>query len=162
MKNLMLQGVSLIVGVEVLTMLMHRRSAVAAVSGIATAALLLAVGRLMASARAGPAPETAGPVIQTDRLRRWRSSTETLIHWSEATRMDWDRHWRPVLARQFEAITGQRRAKDPAAFDATGQMLFGAALWGWVDPRAVADAGRRDPGPGRDVLAEILQKLERQ
>ena len=80
---------------------------------------------------------------------------------AEATRTDWDRHLRPMLARQFEMATGQKRIKDRAAYHATGQMLFGADLWVWVDPENVARHGADEPGPGREALDEILQRLER-
>jgi hypothetical protein len=93
-------------------------------------------------------------------LRRWLSRTETLISRSESSRRDWDRHLRPMLARQFELATGQRQAKDRTAFRATGQLLFGAELWAWVDPQNVSRTGDEEPGPGRDALDEILRRLE--
>jgi hypothetical protein len=93
-------------------------------------------------------------------LRRWLSRTETLISRSESSRRDWDRHLRPMLARQFELATGQRQAKDRTAFQATGQLLFGAELWAWVDPQNVSRTGDEEPGPGREALDEILRRLE--
>jgi hypothetical protein len=93
-------------------------------------------------------------------LRRWLSRTETLLSRSESTRRDWDRHLRPMLARQYEMATGQRRAKDHVAFHATGTMLFGAELWAWVDPQNVSRTGDSEPGPGREALDEILRRLE--
>jgi len=92
-------------------------------------------------------------------LRRWLSRTETLVSRAESTRRDWDRHLRPMLARQFELATGQR-ARNHAAFHATGTMLFGAELWAWVDPQNVSRTGESEPGPGRGALDEILQRLE--
>jgi hypothetical protein len=93
-------------------------------------------------------------------LRRWLSRTETLVSRSESSRRDWDRHLRPMLARQFELATGQRQARNRTAFHATGTMLFGAELWAWVDPQNVSRTGEGEPGPGRDALAEILRRLE--
>lgn len=151
-------GVSLMVGVEVLALLTHQRQIIPAASGAAVAALLFGVRRVMAGAAS--AGDDAGPEHRTDLLRRWLSSTETLVYWSERTRADWDRHWRPILGRKFEVTTGQRRTKDRAAFDATGRMLFGPELWAWVDPENVTRTEGGDPGPGRDTLAEILQRLE--
>jgi len=82
-------------------------------------------------------------------LRSWLSRTQTLIHRSESTRADWDRHLRPMLARRFAIATGQKQAKDPAAFDATGRTLFGPELWAWVNPNNVAHTGASEPaGPG--------------
>ena len=66
-----------------------------------------------------------------------------------------------MLARQFEMATGQKRIKDREAYHATGQMLFGADLWVWVDPENVARRGADEPGPGREALDQILQRLER-
>jgi hypothetical protein len=40
-------------------------------------------------------------------------------------------------------------------------MLFGADLWAWVDPENVSRSGVTEPGPGREALDEILQRLER-
>ena len=40
-------------------------------------------------------------------------------------------------------------------------MLFGDDLWLWVDPENVRATGIDEPGPGREVLDEILQRLER-
>jgi len=88
------------------------------------------------------------------------SRTETLITRAESTRSDWDRHLRPMLARQFELATGQRQARNLAAFHATGTMLFGPQLWQWVDPQNVSRSGESEPGPGRDALDEILRRLE--
>jgi hypothetical protein len=95
-----------------------------------------------------------------DSLRRWLSTTETTIRWSESTRRDWDRHLRPMLARRYEMTTGQRQSKDPVAYQASGQMLFGTELWEWVNPNNVTRTGDREPGPGRAALEEILRKLE--
>ncbi len=87
--------------------------------------------------------------------------TETLIERSETSRSDWDKHLRPMLARQFELAYGQRRSKDPNAFRATALMVFGPELWTWVDPDNVSRTGAAEPGPGRVVLDEVLRRLER-
>jgi hypothetical protein len=65
-----------------------------------------------------------------------------------------------MLARRFAIATGQKQAKDPAAFDATGRTLFGSELWAWVDPNNVSRTGVSEPGPGRARLEEILERLE--
>jgi hypothetical protein len=92
-------------------------------------------------------------------LRRWLARTETLVARSETTRVDWDKHLRPMLARQFELATGQRKSKDPKAFQATARMVFGDELWVWMDPDGVSRTGIAEPGPGRGVLDELLQRL---
>ena len=64
-----------------------------------------------------------------------------------------------MLARRYEIATGQRQAKDPVAFLATGKMLFGHELWEWVNPNNVASNGKNERGPGRVALEEILRRL---
>jgi hypothetical protein len=157
-KRLITLGVLLIVGIELLALTVHDRRFVFAASGIALALVLLNVHRLLTH----PAGPEAEPVSDDlgDSLRRWLSSTQTTIRWSDSTRADWDRHLRPMLSRRFAIATGQRQAKDPETFASTGQMLFGAELWKWVDPNNVTRTGSREPGPGRAALEEILQKLE--
>jgi hypothetical protein len=158
MKKLISLGVCLIVGIELLVLIVHDRRFVLAASGVALALVLLSVRRVLGhGAQSAPEPD---PDDLGDSLRRWLSTTETTIRWSESTRSDWDRHLRPMLARRYEMTTGQRQAKDPAAFHSTGQMLFGDELWDWVNPNNVVRNGDRQPGPGRATLEEILRRLE--
>jgi hypothetical protein len=158
MKRLVALGVFVILSAELAALSLHDRRFVLWAAGVAALFALVNVrqvlGRDVESATA-PAPNAL-----EETLRSWLSRTETLIHRSESTRADWDRHLRPMLARRFAITTGQNQAKDPAAFDATGQMLFGPQLWAWVDPNNVAQTGAREPGPGRATLAEILERLE--
>ena len=56
---------------------------------------------------------------------------------------------------------GNRIRKDRDSVDATGRMLFGERLWPWVDPNNISRTGATEPGPGRDALDEILQRLAR-
>jgi hypothetical protein len=158
MKRLVALGAFLIVGTELLTLILHDRRILLASSGVALALVLLNIRRFLGHwADAG---DDADPDDLGDSLRRWLSKTETTIRWSESTRADWDRHLRPMLARRYEIATGQRLAKDPAAFHSTGRMLFGAELWEWVNPNNVTRTGDDQPGPGRGAFEEILQKLE--
>ena len=158
MKRLIVLGVCLIVGVELLALITHDRRFVLAASGVALALVLLNVRRFLG--RGTEPPAEPDPDDLGDSLRRWLSTTETTIRWSESTRSDWDRHLRPMLARRYEMATGQRQAKDPTAFHSTGQMLFGDELWDWVNPNNVVRNGDRQPGPGRATLEEILRRLE--
>ncbi|MCV7260265.1 hypothetical protein [Mycobacterium shimoidei] len=158
MNRLVILGVCLVIGVEVTALTLHDRRFVILVSGVAVAVVLLNIRRYLghdARPAADPATDELG-----ESLRGWLSRTKTLIRWSDSTRSDWDRHLRPILARRFEMTTGQKQSKDPAAFRATGEMLFGPQLWAWVDPNNVAQTGREEPGPGRAALEEILQRLE--
>lgn len=159
MKRLATVGISLAVGAELITLLLGDRRVVGWVSAIAAALVLLAVRRRLADR--GPAP--AEPIANDaeESLRDWMVRTHTLIQWSESTRGDWDHHLRPTLAREFFMATGAQQAKDPAAMQATGRMVFGDQLWQWVDPQNVLRSSRGEPGPGRATLDEILHRLER-
>ncbi|RDH80603.1 hypothetical protein DVS77_00820 [Mycolicibacterium moriokaense] len=159
MKKLVAAGLCLVIGVQVLAMLMPDRSLVLAIVGAAVALTLLAL-RWYLVRGTGDLPAGAAVNDAEESLRRWLSRTETLISWSESTRSDWDRHLRPMLARQFGIATGQKQNKNPAGFNATGRMLFGDELWAWVDPENVARTNQHVPGPGRDALDEILRRLE--
>ena len=114
---------------------------------IALLACRLALPREVATVVSEPAPDES--------LQRWQRRTETLISWSEGSRADWDRHLRPMLARQLS--TGFTAGSDAA----TGVMLFGPQLWAWVDPSTVASAAEAErPGPGREVLGAVLDRLD--
>ena len=157
MKRLIFLGVFLIVVVELLALILHDRRFVLAASGTALALVLLNVRRFVGRPEPAEEPE---PDDLGDSLRRWLSTTETTIRWSDSTRADWDRHLRPMLARRYEMTTGQRQSKDPLAYQASGRMLFGAEIWEWVNPNNVTRTGDREPGPGRAMLEEILRRLE--
>ena len=129
-----------------------------AASGVALALVLVSVRRVLGH-RIQSAAEL-DPDDLGDSLRRWLSTTETTIRWSDSTRADWDRHLRPMLARRYEMTTGQKQSKDPVSYNASGRMLFGAELWEWVNPNNVARTGDQQPGPGRATLEEILRRLE--
>lgn len=158
MKRLLALSVCIVLSAELAALSFHDRRFVLWVAGAAVLIAVINVRRVLGhdveSSPAAPANSLE------ESLRSWLSRTETLIHWSESNRSDWDRHLRPMLARRFAITTGQKQAKDPAAFDATGRMLFGADLWAWVDPNNVAQSGGREPGPGRGTLKEILERLE--
>ena len=158
MKRLIALGVCLIVGIELLALMVRDHRFVLVASGIALALVLLNIRRVLGHG-IQPATEPGADDLG-DALRRWLSTTETTIRWSDSTRADWDRNLRPMLARRFEIATGHGQAKDPATFHATGQMLFGPELWEWVNPNNVSRAGGHEPGPGRVKLEEILQRLE--
>ncbi len=162
MKSLIVLGVLLVSGLELLVVSVRQQQLVPWIAGIAMGLLLFGIRGLLGASGAQLSPDRESTDDSEDSLRHWMSGAETRIHWSESTRMDWDRHWRPILARRFELATGQRRVKNSGAFDATGRMLFGAELWEWVDPGNIAHTGGDDRGPGRVVLEQILQRLEQQ
>jgi hypothetical protein len=158
MKKLVALGFSVVLSAELVALSLHDRRFVLWAAGAAALFALVNVRRAL-----GRDAELSPPTIPNaleESLRSWLSRTQTLIHRSESTRTDWDRHLRPVLARRFAMATGQKQAKDRAAFDATGRTLFGAELWAWVDPNNVAQDDAGEPGPGRATLQEILERLE--
>jgi hypothetical protein len=158
MKRLIALGVCLVVGIELLALILQGRRFLLAASGVALALVLLNVRRYLGH---GNQPEAEPDHDDLGKsLRHWLSTTETTIRWSDSTRADWDRHLRPMLARRYEMTTGQRQSKDAMAYHVTGQMLFGAELWEWVNPNNVVRTGDRQPGPGRATLEEILRRLE--
>lgn len=159
MTKVVVYGTFLVVAVQVFAMARLERDLVVAVTGAALACVLIAVRTHLA--RRAAVPDDAVDDDAAASLRRWLSRTETLISWSEASRTDWDRRLRPMLARQFELAAGQRKAKDAKAFESSGRMLFGDELWQWVDPENISRTGGQEPGPGRGTLNEILQRLER-
>jgi len=158
MKRTVALGVVLIVTMELLALVQHAHRFVLAASGVALTLALLSLRRVLGRDPDQVAEPDADEI--GDSLRRWLSATETTIRWSESTRRDWDRHLRPMLARRYEMTTGQRQSKDPAAYHATGRMLFGSELWEWVNPNNVTHSGDHHPGPGRGALEEILRRLE--
>jgi hypothetical protein len=159
MTKLVAAAFLLVAGAELIALAARDRTLILIVSGSALALALLAVRWYLV--RDGDS-DTEEPVDDAAKgLQRWLSRTETLISHSETTRRDWDRHLRPMLARQFEMATGQKRTKDRTVYHSTGRMLFGAQLWDWVNPENVARGGADEPGPGRAALDEILQRLER-
>ncbi len=160
MKQLVVSGVCLVAVVQVLAFTALDRHLVVGVTGAAVAAVVVAA-RWLLTHHAADSVEDAATGDTGASLRRWLTGTETLIACSEASRADWDRRLRPMLARQFELAACQRKAKDPKAFYATGRMLFGQQLWQWVDPDNSPRVGGHEPGPGRDTLNDILQRLER-
>ena len=158
MKKLVAAGLFVVALVELTAIVVLDRELVLIVVGAMVALVLLAL-RLYLVREPGD-DEAAMTNDAEESLRRWLSRTETLVSRSDSTRRDWDRHLRPMLARQFELATGQRKARNHAAFEATGTMLFGAELWAWVDPQNVSRTGDSEPGPGRDAFDEILRRLE--
>ena len=160
MKKVVAVSVCLIVLVELAGLRATDRGLVLALAGLVSAVGLLAVLRVLADDE-HPGYDESSSRDPAESLRRWLARTETLIARSESTRSDWDKHLRPMLARQFELATGQRKSKDPNAFHATAVIVFGAELWPWVDPDNVSRTGNNEPGPGRAVLDDVLQRLER-
>jgi hypothetical protein len=166
MRSLVVIGICLALLAEFVAVCLPDRGDAHALTGVTVGLVLLGMCSYLGVVTDPPASAT-DPDDAGESLQRWVSRTESLIHWSETSRSDWDRRVRPILARQFEMATkaNQRRTTDPTAFQATGKMLFGAELWQWVDPDnivrgGVVRGGVRRRGPGRQTLVDILQCLE--
>lgn len=159
MKKTAPVGISFVVGTALVALLLADRRAAGWASAAMAVMVLLAVRRRLADR----GPRVGGPAVNDaeESLRDWIVRTEALIQWSDTTRGDWDQHLRPTLAREFFMATGPQQARDPAAMQATGRMVFGDELWQWVDPHDVRRSCRGEPGPGRATLDEILHRLER-
>lgn len=98
-----------------------------------------------------------GPI---EMLRRWQARASMLADRSEGTRADWDRHLRPLLAKEFELTSGHRASKNRRALEAAGRLQFGPELWRWVDPANAALRDQANPAPGRAALDDILRRLQ--
>jgi hypothetical protein len=160
LKRVVAAGFALIVGIELVVLVApDRRFALWTAAAMAAIAVLTLRWLLVRDDL--DAVEESRSRDPAETLRAWLARTETLIQWSEGTRADWDRHLRPMLARQFELATGARKTKSANVFHVTAEMVFGKELWPWVDPDNVSPTGRDETGPGRGVLDEILQRLER-
>ncbi len=155
MTRLLIAGVAVLVVVE-LVVATARRDGTLLIAGLVLAVLTLLVRSALAADRvpAVPAPDSA--VARS--LNQWVLRTESLLEWADGSRAGWDRHLRPLLAREFRAASGQRHGTDAAAFDAVGRAWFGDRLWVWVNPNPQRANGS-DQAPGRAVLAEILDRL---
>jgi hypothetical protein len=149
-----------IVGVEAMAFSLPDRRVVPWLAGGAAALALLAV-RWYVVREPASSEDPSRARDPAESLRRWLARTETQVSWADGSRGDWDKHLRPMLARQFELSTGQRRSRSAETLHATAHMMFGDELWAWVDPNNVHAGDRDAPGPGRAVLDEILQRLER-
>jgi hypothetical protein len=159
MTRLVGLGLVLVVATEVFAVVVQR-SLTLVLSGVVVA-LNLYFLRSGLSVEDEPAGEEERDRSPEEALRQWLARTEALVRWADRSRGDWDRHLRPLLAREFEMVTGHRQGKDRSALDATGRMTFGADLWPWVDPFAVSYTDRDQPAPGRAALDAILQRLVR-
>ncbi|WP_435591257.1 hypothetical protein [Nocardia sp. bgisy118] len=94
-------------------------------------------------------------------LNRWQARAQMLADRADGSRADWDRHLRPLLAKEFELSTGMRVAKNRKATETAGILQFGPELWRWVDPANSALRDQTTRAPGRAALDEILRRLQR-
>ena len=162
MGRLILIGVVVVGAAEALMLILRVRDLLPLAGGAAVAVVLWAFGVHLLEATADTPTHVDDAASSADEaLVRWRARTEIMVERADETRGDWDRHLRPMLAREFQMTTGHRQNKDPNAMETTGLMVFGEDLWPWVSPTGASFADRDDPAPGTAALDEILTRLER-
>ena len=105
MKKLVAAGISIVMLVEVMAIAVLDREIVLVVVGAMVAVVLLGLRLYLVREPADDSDTVGNDAAES--LRRWLSRTETLVSRAESTRRDWDRHLRPMLARQFELPGGQ-------------------------------------------------------
>ncbi|WP_174184938.1 hypothetical protein [Nocardia barduliensis] len=152
----------LVVGVIELAAVERARGLVLVVAGIPVAvALAWLVWSLLERAESADDEIDDMENGPAEMLQRWHARAQMLADRADGTRADWDRHLRPLLAREFELSTGQRVAKNRRAVETAGIHQFGPELWRWVDPANSALRDQTSRAPGRAALDEILSRLQR-
>jgi len=160
-----------IVGVAIAVILLaeaigfdNQRALLPVLAGVPTlAALGLLVWSLAARPRAWVPVDPAEDDIANgpaEMLQHWRARAEMMTDRADGTRADWDRHLRPLLAKEFELSSGQRLAQNRNATETAGRLQFGPKLWRWVDPANSALRDDKTRAPGRAALDEILRRLQ--
>ncbi|MFD4183035.1 hypothetical protein [Rhodococcus sp. NPDC058514] len=159
MRRVAVIGIVLVAALEAVALLAGASASALIAVGMSAAVVIFAMRRTVDAVRASDGGVPAQN-SQQEMLRRWQIRTETLVSWADGSRADWDRHLRPLLAREFVHASGPRGFREHADLESAGAVMFGADLWRWVDP-AGARAGDPDaPGPGRGALERILTRLE--
>ncbi len=78
--------------------------------------------------------------------------------WAGGSARDWDYSVRPVLGELVElAMAEHVPGVDPRS---AAREVLGEQLWGLVDRDATRSDDRSVPGPGRDTLLTILDRVE--
>ncbi|MFD4462321.1 hypothetical protein [Nocardia sp. NPDC058480] len=158
--SVIVTAVLAVVVIEVVLVRLNHDSVLLAVTVPVAAALAMLVWSLRHRViREEPLTEYIdnGPA---EMLGRWHARAEMLTARADGTRADWDRHLRPLLAKEFEVSTGLRISKNRRATEAAGQLQFGPELWRWVDPANSALRDHTGRAPGREALDEILRRLQ--
>lgn len=142
---------------ELMTLVLDRRH-LAFVTGVVLAAIVLGcAAALTAADYSKPAPSVEDRQWE-ETFARWQARTSTLLMYADGSRADWDRHIRPMLAREFQLYLGYN-AESRVALGDSGQMYLGPQLWQWVDPAATQVLARDEPGPGRATLSAIVERM---
>ncbi|MFE7743844.1 hypothetical protein [Nocardia sp. NPDC057455] len=157
----MITGVIVVAGIE-LVAVERARGLLLIVAGIPVAvALGWLIWSLFERSEAGDDEVEDMENGPAEMLQRWHARAQMLADRADGSRADWDRHLRPLLAKEFELSAGQRVAKNRRAVEAAGIHQFGPELWRWVDPANSALRDQTSRAPGRAALDEILSRLQR-
>ncbi|MFC7448014.1 hypothetical protein [Rhodococcus daqingensis] len=160
MRRIAVIGIGLVAMLELATLRVGGSAPWLIAVGLSAAVVIFAMRRAVDAART-PEEDVPAQNSQQEMLRRWRLRTETLVSWADGSRADWDRHLRPMLAREYMHASGPRAARAHAEIGSAGVAAFGADLWQWVDPTGAGRGDPGGPGPGRGALERILTRLER-
>lgn len=163
-RTVVVIGSLVLVALFELVALGNQRDMLLLVTAIPVAgALGLLIWSLVERARRETPDELADNEVDNgpaEMLQRWQARAQMLSARAEGTRADWDRHLRPLLAKEFELSSGHRHAKNRRAAEAAGILQFGPELWRWVDPANSALRDHSTRAPGRAALDEILRRLQ--
>ncbi|GAA3567356.1 hypothetical protein GCM10022222_59150 [Amycolatopsis ultiminotia] len=122
--------------------------AVAATTGLFVSAVLITV--LVVLAVRASLHGSARPGIPERAARRpdfpGYAKLAAAVAWSDTSRHAWDCDLRPILVR----LVGP----------ADGRQVLGEDLWPLADPRRSRSGDRDAPGPSRETLERILDRLE--
>ncbi len=163
MNRAIVIGTSIVIVVIELVTLGRARGVLLIAAGVPVALAMIQLtwsltGHSVMKTETGSEDIENGPA---EMLRHWHARAEMLADRANGTRADWDRHLRPLLAKEFELSTGLRVAKNRKATEAAGILQFGPELWLWVDPSNSALRDQTTPAPGRAALDEILRCLQK-
>ncbi|MEV5652715.1 hypothetical protein AB0L57_31075 [Nocardia sp. NPDC052254] len=157
-------GAVVLIGLIELLALGGMRDLLPILAGIAVfGALALLLRSVIERARRLEHPDVADHEIENgpaEMLSRWHARAQMLATRADGTRADWDRHLRPLLAKEFELSSGHRITKNRRATEVAGRLQFGPELWRWVDPANSSTRDQTTRAPGRAALDEILRRLQ--
>ncbi|NKY84045.1 hypothetical protein [Nocardia veterana] len=146
--------------VQLAALLADRMSAAAAAGAVVLAlSTVVFVTQVARAPVAAAARDDAAAADERDRLLRKRSRASVLLDHADGTAGEWDRHVRPVLAREFLLALGSTHRDDPEAASRVGRDFFGERSWRWVDPAGAEPGTAQRPGPGRATFVTIVERL---
>lgn len=127
---------------------------------IAAVVVFIFVAMLMVRMRVQPTRSRAPEIPQNsvEAASAYRRLT-VVAAWAGGSARDWDHGVRPALSELVQLAVAER---DPTGGDLreVARERLGDELWALVDPSRRRSDDRSAPGPGRDKLIEILDRVE--